>query len=69
MYNNHKYARAIEALESAICEAEEEHEKLNKRFSYRLSETEIKEHDELISEYKEAIIALQMVASGKLRVI
>lgn len=62
------FERAIGALNSAIFEAEEEHEKLNKHYGYRLSEEDITQHNELISEYKEAIIALQMVAGGKLRV-
>lgn len=53
------YTRAIEALESAIAEAEEEHEKLNKRYSYRLSESDIKEYEAFIVEYKEAIVVLQ----------
>lgn len=54
-----KYARAIEALECAIFEAEEEQDKLNKRYSYRLPESDIKEHEALIAEYKEAIMVLQ----------
>jgi len=59
------FERAIEALNSAIFEAEEEHEKLNKHYGYRLSDEDITQHEKLISEYKEAIIALQMVVSGK----
>jgi len=64
-----KFEKAIEALNNTIFEAEEEHERLNKHYGYRRSEEDITQHEELISEYKEAIIALQMVASGKLGVI
>jgi len=63
-----KFERAIEALNNAIFEAEEEHQKLNIHYSYRLTDETIKEHEELIAEYKEAIVALQMVASGKSRI-
>lgn len=63
-----KFERAIEALDNAIFEAEEEHKRLNIRYGYRLTDEMIKEYETLVSEYKEAIITLQMVASGKLRI-
>jgi hypothetical protein len=55
-----KYERAIGALSNSIFEAEEEHKKLQIRYSYRLSEEDIKDHEELINAYKEAITALKM---------
>jgi len=53
-----KYARVIKALQSAIFEAEEEHEKINMRYNYQRSKSDIEEYDALIKEYKEAIIIL-----------
>lgn len=63
-----KFERAIEALDNAIFEAEEKHENINRHYGYRLTEETIQEHEALIAEYKEAIVALQMVAGGKLRI-
>lgn len=54
-----RFERAIEALNNAIFEAEEEHEKINRHCGYRLTEETIQEHEALIAEYKEAIVVLQ----------